>query len=142
MASEVVKLIATILQRKPDKQFDRSTGGPIMFSIELTFLWLVRACSTIYRGVAGSGVHLLVGICTSASFLEEKMLAEGWCPSLMNKLKSLGDQSFNTFPILTAHPIENQSIIQDIAPFYAADLRSMKLLSGETHQRRMRVRLA
>lgn len=92
-ANEVVTFIAAILPRAFDKASFQSTAGPVMFSIGLTGSWLANSCNAIYEDVGGSGRQLKLQKYThaSASFLEDKMLAEGWCPSLTGRLSSLGD---------------------------------------------------
>ncbi|KIW66212.1 hypothetical protein PV04_08412 [Phialophora macrospora] len=88
---QYVNMISALLRSKMDKQFAQSTGGPVMLSIGLTSFWLVQSCAAIYRDVGGSTLGLRGYVHASASFLEEKMITEGWCPSLTGRLQALGN---------------------------------------------------
>lgn len=91
-ASQYVNFISTVLPHTTDKALAQSTGGPVMLSIGLTGSWLAQTCEAIYRDVGGSAMHLQRYTHASASFLEEKMLTEGWCPSLIGRLEALGNK--------------------------------------------------
>lgn len=93
-ANEVVTFIAAVLPHAFDKASFQSTAGPVMLSVGLAGSWLATSCSAIYRDVGGPGRRLNLPKFThgSGSFLEDKMLAEGWCPSLTDRLSTLGDR--------------------------------------------------
>ncbi|KAJ9603796.1 hypothetical protein H2200_011982 [Cladophialophora chaetospira] len=89
-AYQQVNFISTVLSHTTDKTFAQSTGGPVMLSIGLTSYWLAKSCAAIYRDVGGAELRGYTH--ASASFLEAKMLTEGWCPSVTERLESLGNK--------------------------------------------------
>ena len=71
-----------------DKAFVRKTAGPVLLSIHGAGGSLVRACQEIYRGEGGS----LIGLnWYPGEYLNKQMIEEGWCPSMIGRLSTIGD---------------------------------------------------
>lgn len=91
-AYECVTILSSLMVDKEDKLFAQSIGGPVMLSVELAGYALAHSCRAIYRDVGGSDADLRTYVHASASFLTAKMLDAGWCPSLTERLSSIGNK--------------------------------------------------